>query len=206
MRRIQVPLAYLSIALAVLALDMAIFRSLTRPVAGSNQTLYLVPIDATHSMSFVVLALGVLPMASLLILATIAQAWRLRHTGTAQAPWLGFVMFGWLSVFLFMALGALSPPAVQTYLLGIGGTVGPAILAVLGDRQPDWVYNTVEYVLGIIVFGLPQMLMALLGARLMGRPARRAGIADRPPGRNFPFSDLPFGVTDADVAEGVASP
>jgi len=204
MRRTQVPLAYLSITLAVLALDMAILRNLTRSVAGSNQTPYLVPIDPTHSMSFCCFALGVLPMASLLIPITIAQAWRIRLMGSSPAPWLGFVMFGWLSMFAFMALGALSPPAVQTYLLGIGGTVGPAILAILGDGQPNWVYNAVESVLGVVAFGLPQILTALLGARLVGRPSRRVSIVNQPPGRRSSFSDFPLGVNDADIAEGVA--
>ena len=69
MRRLRFSVVFLMMVSAVAALDMAVMRSLFRHATGTNQTLYLVPIDGTHSIPFATLALGVLPMASLLVLA-----------------------------------------------------------------------------------------------------------------------------------------
>ena len=73
MGRPRFPLILLMAASAVLALDMAVIRSLNRPIPGSNGLLYLVPIDGTSWMPFSALAYGVLPMASLLVLVAASQ-------------------------------------------------------------------------------------------------------------------------------------
>jgi hypothetical protein len=48
MKRWQCSIGLLAAILAVLALDLAVIRSLTRCQPGSNQWLYLVPIDGTR--------------------------------------------------------------------------------------------------------------------------------------------------------------
>jgi hypothetical protein len=165
----------LSIVLAVLALDMAVLRSLLRAQPGSTNThLYLVPIDGTHALLFATFALGVLPMASLLVPATIFQAMSTRRSGTASARSVGFTTFGWLSVFLFMSVASLSPPGIQNYLLAFSEVYSPAINAVIGDNPASWLVETIEAVFVVAVFLLPELLLAFFGTWLIGRSGDRA--------------------------------
>jgi hypothetical protein len=187
-----------SILLAILALDMAVLRSLLRAQPGSTNThLYLVPIDATHSLLFATFALGVLPMASLLVPATIAQAMSTRRSGVASACSVGFTTFGWLSVFLFMSVASLSPPGIQSYLLAISGVFSPAIHAVIGDNPASWLVEAIEYVFVVAVFFLPELAFALFGRWLIGRSGDHA--VERPicEGKG-PASSFGFVASDAD--------
>ena len=173
MRNLRFSILNLSIVLAVFALDLAVIRSLTRSQPGSTNThLYLVPIDATHSMMFASFALGVLPMTSLLVPATIRQGIRIRRTGTASAPWIGFTTFGWLAVFAFMSLAALSPPAIQSYLLGISEALSPVEQAIIGANPASWLLDAIEWLLCIVAFLLPELAVALAGGWLIGRSGR----------------------------------
>ena len=85
MRFLRFPLVFLMAVLALVALDIAVIRSLLREAPGSNQTLYLVPIDGATWLSFAALALGVLPMASLLVLNAMFQVPKIRRSGTVSA-------------------------------------------------------------------------------------------------------------------------
>ncbi|MFO0906848.1 MAG: hypothetical protein U0794_00550 [Isosphaeraceae bacterium] len=162
----------LSIALAILALDMAVIRSLLRTAPGSNSLAYQVPIDATHAMSFLTFALGVLPMASLLVPALIAQAWTYRRTGAASAAWLGFTASGWVAVFLYMCLACLSPDAIHWYVGQVGAIVATPFRAVLDGSEPDWIFEAIECAIVLGALGLPQLAVALAGGLLVSRPGR----------------------------------
>lgn len=164
----------LSIVLALLALDMAVLRSLLRTQPGSTNThLYLVPIDGTHSLLFATFALGVLPMASLLVPATIFQAMSTRRSGAASARSVGFTAFGWLSVFFFMSVASLSPSGVQSYLLAVSKVFSPAISAVIGDNPASWLVEVTEYLIVVAVFLLPELVFAFFGRWLIDRPPGR---------------------------------
>ncbi len=138
MRRLRFSVAFLMVVSAIIALDMAVMRSLMRDAPGSNQTLYLVPIDGTHWMDFAALSLGVLPMASLLLLVAIFQMPKVWRTGTVAGFWLGFATFGSFSLFLFVIISSLSPAAIQNYLMMIEGPIVAPIYGSIGNEPAEW--------------------------------------------------------------------
>ncbi len=168
MRRLRFSMIHLMAVLAVLALDMAVIRSLNRYIPGSNGLLYLVPIDGIKWIPFATFALGVLPMASLLVLVTISQLMAIRGTGDVSPSCFGFLAFGCLSIFLFMCGASLSPPALQDCLLRITGVINPAILAVNGNK-PTWLLERIYEALDILIFTLPELAIAMGGGWLTGR-------------------------------------
>jgi len=183
MRRLRCSLGLLAVITAVLALDMAVVRSLARTnPPGSNQLLYMVPVDGTHSLAFVGLTLGVLPMTTVLVPATVSHAWTIRRGGTVSTYWFGFVAFGWLSVFLFMAISALSPPAMYGYVEWTASLISPAITVVIGDSPPNWLAEAMELILVAVDYMLPELAMALVGGWLVARSGGRIGVERRAPG------------------------
>jgi hypothetical protein len=197
MTRLRCSIVQMAALLAVLALDMAVIRSLARTIPGSNQLLYLIPIDGTHWLPFLTLALGVLPMASVLVLATTSHVLAFRRGGTVSAYWIGFMAFGWLSVSLFVAVAALSPPAVQGYLIWVGERIGPAIVAVLGDDQPEWLFTAIESILCVVEFALPELSIALAGGWWIGRSGGRIGVEPRASEETCRYPGLSCGAAHA---------
>jgi hypothetical protein len=173
MRRLRFSVVFLMMVSAVTALDIAVMRSLFRHATGSNQTLYLVPIDGTNSIPFATLALGVLPMASLLVLAVIFQVPKIRRTGTVSGFWLGFETFGWLAVFLFMAGASLSPGAVQTYLIMVAGPVLSPLFGFMGNESVQLLADGIELATATFLLVLPELLIAAAGGCLFGRAGTR---------------------------------
>jgi hypothetical protein len=186
MPRLRCSLGLLAAIVAVLALDLAVIRSLTRTSApGSNQWLYMVPVDGTHWLSFVGIALGVLPMATVLVPLTISHAWTIRRGSPVSTFWFGFVAFGWLSVFLFMVIADLSPPAIHGYLGWSGSLISPAITVFLGDSPPELLLQSMELILVFVDFGLPEVVIALLGGWLVARSGSRIQVVRSAPGANL---------------------
>ncbi len=173
MRFLRFPLVFLMAVLAFVALDIAVIRSLLREAPGSNQTLYLVPIDGATWLSFAALALGVLPMASLLVLNAMFQVPKIRRSGTVSAFWLGFEIFGWFSVFLFMVVSSFSPAAIQNYLTAVGRLVGSQLLGLMGDEPASWLINSVELAMTTLLLVLPELLLATAAGWLLGRAGAR---------------------------------
>lgn len=163
MNRLRFSLGYLAAVAAVLAIDMGIVRSLTRVVPGSNQLQYLIPIDATHAMSFLTPALGVLPLASVLVLMTVSQLLTLRRGGVVSASRAGFVGCGWLVLCLYMTIAALAPSAVNAYVVSVGERIAPVLMPLLGPAPSDGSVAAVEGMLCVAGLGLPQLLIALGG-------------------------------------------
>jgi hypothetical protein len=157
----------------LVALDLGVIRAL-RDSPGSNQERYLVTIDSTHWIPFFALALGVLPMASVLVAVTTALIRGTLRTGTVSSSGFGFVAFGWISVFATMCATAVSPPAVQKLLLAIEEGLAPVILPVIGDTPPDRLIDVFELSICVATFFLPQLAIALVGYWLIGRSACRS--------------------------------
>ncbi len=177
MRSIRFSIGALAMLVVVLALDLAVIRSLVRPSSpGSNQMLYLVPITSTSTLAFLAFALGVLPMASVLVPATLSQAWTIRRRGTVSPFGFGFVAFGWVAVFLFMAIAAVSPPAINEYFSWSASRLGPAVAAVIGNDGPSWLETTFEVTVILVDLTLPELLIALAGGWLVGRSGGRPAI------------------------------
>ncbi len=189
MKRWRCSIGSLAVVPAVLALDLAVVRSLTRTYPGSNQWLYLLPTGVGRSVTFLGFALGVLPLESVLVLATMSQVLTIRRRGTISALGFGFVAFGWLSVFFYMAIAALSPPAIERYYEWTGSLIGPAVLSIIGNNPPDWLLGTLEILLIVINLGLPEFLIALAGGWLIGRSGDRIGIERRSAGATVPDPD-----------------
>ena len=170
MRRLKCSLGILAAILAVLALDMAVIRSLTRTQrfpTVRDQWLYMVPVDGTHYLSFVGFALGVLPMTTVLVPVTLSHAWTIRRGGAVSTFWFGFVAFGWLSVFLFMAISALSPPAMYGYCEWSGKLISPVLMVILGNSPSERLLMALDVSLVAVDYVLPELAMALLGGWLM---------------------------------------
>lgn len=163
------PVAFLMVVSAILAVDLAVMRSLLRHHPGSNQMVFLVPIDGTTWIPFAALALGVLPMASLLVLTAAFQVPKVRRTRTVSGFWLGFEVAGWFSVFLYMISSSLSPGATQTYLFTAAAPVGPLFLQLMGNEPSTWLLDGVELAAATIVLVLPELLLALAAGWLLGR-------------------------------------
>ena len=121
----RVSIGQLIIIAAVLAVDCAVIRSLLRVTPGSNQIAYFVMVDPTHSITVLRLALGVLPMGTLLVPASVAELLAIRRGNAATSPPSGLVACGWLVVAVLRHLAALSPPAVGRYIGAVGQFLGP---------------------------------------------------------------------------------
>ena len=177
MAKLRIPLVALMGAVAIIALDMAIFSSLYR----SNPFLVLSP--GVHVQLFV-FAFGVLPLASLLIFVALV---RLPHIvlRRVDAPFFfGFEVFGWGTIFLFILIAALSPKSVAAYFESMF-RVADLILVPLARsfnsqaKRPLWLDMVLEWIFEAgpltLFFAVPEVLFALLG----GWVARKIGISVR---------------------------
>jgi hypothetical protein len=173
MRHVRFSVGFLMVVAAVIALDIAVMRSLFRDAPGSNQTLYLVPIDGTTSMPFGTFALGVLPMASLLLLVAFFHLPTFWRTGYVSSFWLGFATSGALSVLLFMIISALSPAATHKYLVVVSARLITPMIGMMGDEPAQWLADGVELAMGTALLMLPEMLLAIAGAWLFARARQR---------------------------------
>ena len=195
MRRFQLSMEQLIVVAAVLAVDFALIRSLLRVTPGSTQIAYFVVIDPTHCVTVLALALGVLPMGTLLVPVTLAELLAIRR-GNAVAPRRsGFVACGWLVVAAYITLTALSPPAIGGDIGAVGQLVGPILtpplIALFGpnlERLEAWpvggtiLIEVLEATPALVGLFVPELILTWIGVRWLRRPVR-----DRSP---FP-SNLP---------------
>jgi hypothetical protein len=196
MRRFKVSFGLLLVVAAVLAVDCAVIRSLLRVTPGSNQIAYLVPVDATHSITALCLALGVLPMGTLLVPATVAELLAFRRGREARSS---FVAFGWLVVAAYVTIAALSPPAIGRYINAVGELLQPALapplIALFGpklDRLGRWgegaefFIEAIEAIPALVGLFGPELLLTWVGVHWLHRPIRRQASPGRIPNLGEP--------------------
>jgi hypothetical protein len=203
MHRFRVSMGQLIIIAAVLAVDCAVIRSLLRVTPGSNQIAYFVMVDPTHSITVLALALGVLPMGTLLVPATMAELLAIRRGNAATSRRSGFVACGWLVVAAYITLAALSPPAIGRYINAVGQLLGPILtpplIALFGpnlERLSGWpvggtiLIEALEATPALVGLFGPELILTRIGVRLLRRPTARRGTwgaedlgADRAPHR-----------------------
>ena len=82
-----------------------------------------------------------------------------------------------LAVFLFMAIAALSPPAMSAYYEWCMDSVSPALRLLVDDSTPERVLGALELILVALVYGVPQVAMALVNKGVALAEAGRAGDA-----------------------------
>jgi hypothetical protein len=185
MRRIQLSMKQLSVVAAVLAVDFAVIRSLLRVTPGSNQIAYFVMIDPTHSITVLALALGILPMGTLLVPVTVAELLAIRRGNAATSRHSGFVACGWLVVAAYVTLAALSPPAIGRYIGAVGQLLGPILtpplIALFGpnlDRLEAWpvggtiLIEALEATPALVGLFVPELILTWIGVRWLRRPVR----------------------------------
>jgi hypothetical protein len=173
MKHLRFSVAFLMAVAAVIALDVAVMRSLFRDAPGSNQIQYLVPIDGTTWIPFGTLAIGVLPVAGLLLLVAIFQLPKIWRTGKVSSFWLGFAISGSLAMFVFMIVSSLSPGATQRYLVVVGGRLITPMASMMGNEPPQWLEYGIELALATTLLVLPELLVATLGGWLLARAGNR---------------------------------
>jgi hypothetical protein len=175
----------LIIIAAVLAVDCALIRSLLRVTPGSNQIAYLVVIDPTHAITVLGLALGVLPMGTLLVPATIAELFAIRRGNATTSGRSGFVACGWLVVAAYVTLAALSPPAIGRYIGEVGQLLGPILnpplIALFGpnlEQLEAWpvggaiLIEAFEATPALVGLFVPELILTWIGVRWLRRPVR----------------------------------
>jgi hypothetical protein len=141
-------------AVAVIAVDLCVIRSIA-PGIGE------------------VVAVGVLPMANVLTIGFLMG----RHS---RRPFFwGFLAFGVTALIGFVALGVFAEDSVMMPYAELWAE--PIHRAL--DRYPQEVHVAVMVPVCIIMFGLPQLAVALVGGFLS-----RSYLKPRPPGEHFPGS------------------
>ncbi len=154
MRRPHISIAGLMVAVAVVAVDVAVCRRL-----------YLDPVDGDLEMFY---ALGILPMASLLVLFG-AFAVPDRRRGGRLAPFVfGFEAVGWTVLLLFISWYSLGRFTVDRYRFPIQVAIMRPFIPAL-DQAPPWVWVYFANGIGSLVLTAPQLLLALFGGWLARR-------------------------------------
>jgi hypothetical protein len=176
-KRWRIPVVVPIAAVAVIALDLAVLRALMRGPDSTGEP-YRVPITGTTQIPFATLALGVLPMSSILLVASMIRILGMSRGGTVPASRVGFEAFGWLAVFLFMSGAALSPPAAQGFLLLAASPFHWAFSALLATGPANWVVDGFEMAMCTAFFLLPELLVALAGGWLIGKSSSSARQAE----------------------------
>jgi hypothetical protein len=166
MRRVRIPIAAVMAGVALFAVDGAIVRSL---LASDS----VITVSPTTALDLACFAFGVLPMATVLLLVALVQVARCLRSGEPASFFVGFEVLGWASVFLFIVISALSPPLIGAYTDATAKATGPFFKPYGLEHAPAWVVGTLEFGLVTLIFGVPQMLVALMGGVL----ARWSGLS-----------------------------
>jgi hypothetical protein len=146
-------------AVAAVALNFAVIRSFDQTSANG---------------SFIFFVCGVMPMASLLVLAALFSAPRMLRCDRLPSFLLGFEGMGWVMVFVFVTGYSLAQSQILAAVELIAVRTRPFFSRYLVDT-PDWVGLVLELGFGIVIFSLPQLVVALLGGLL----TRRFGLTCR---------------------------
>jgi hypothetical protein len=150
MKRFRVPLVGLMAVVAALAINLALVRA---------YGIYGVE-EAT-----VCFLCGVLPMASLLILAAALEVPTLVRGGPLPPFLLGFEVLGWAMALAFITWYSLAPSLLLKLAEYLLLHAWPDF-DVHVRKLPKWCESPVAYAAGGIIFLPPQLLIALLGGWL----------------------------------------
>ena len=160
MKRPRFPIAGLMAAVAAVAINLAVIRSLEQNTAGGP--------------SHVFYACGVMPMASLLILVALTAAPSLVRGGRCSPFVVGFEALGSLMVFAFITCYSVAAPMLVVCIGLIGEYTRPVFIRYFAG-SPNWVGGLFELGLLTIFCSLPQLLVALGGGWL----TRKLGLTVR---------------------------
>jgi len=153
MTRPHVSIAGLMAAVAAVAVDVTVWRSIY--ASGSN------------SQSAFFYACGVLPLASLLIMVGLFSLPGLLREGRLSPFVFGFEAVGWVVVFAFISWYSIAEHAVIGYASAIAAPIRPLIFSYF-ETAPDWAKFCGEFGFATVLFSLPQLLLALLGGWAAG--------------------------------------
>jgi hypothetical protein len=173
MKRPRISLGLLMAVVVLVAVDFAAIRSLLT----SNVSIQIaIPArspagNVIQSVSPIVFALGVIPMATVLLLCALMGLPGLFRDGTSSSFLFGFEVFGWASVFVFIACCALATSLVDAYFRILVSKIEPAFIACLAGA-PEWLVFLSALSCVAVIFSLPELLLALIGGWL----TRRLGI------------------------------
>ncbi len=160
MTRPRVSIAGLMAAVAVVAVNVAVWRSIYS--GGSN------------SQAAFFYACGILPLASLLIVVGSFSVPGLLR-GSPLSPFVfGFEAVGWVVLFAFLSWYSIAEHAVIGYASAIVAPIRPSVMSYL-ENAPEWGKLFVEFGFSTVLFSTPQLVLALLGGWL----ARRLGLTLR---------------------------
>jgi hypothetical protein len=170
MRRPRISIGVLMAIVVVVAADFAAIRSLLtsntsvqiRTLTGNSMNPVVTSVDPT------VFALGVLPMASILMFCVLVNLRRLLGPRATSSFLFGFELCGWASVFLFIALSALATSMVIDSFNALLEQLGPPIQAYL-EGSPDWVLSLIGLSFVSVFFSLPELVFALCGGWLTSK-------------------------------------
>jgi hypothetical protein len=161
MKRARFPIAGLMAAVAAVAINLAVWRSIDWT-------------NAAGGLSHFLFACGAMPMASLLILVVVTSAPTLMRGGPVSPFVVGFEALGWAAVFAFISCYSVAPSVLLGYAGLIGAYTRPVFERYFTD-SPSWVGMFFELGAGVVIFSPPQLLVALLGGWL----ARKLGLTVR---------------------------
>jgi hypothetical protein len=159
MSRPRISIGMLMTVVLILAADIAAGQALF----GSN--LQITKSTGTTSIDLSLVSLGILPMASLLLLGGIHGLPDLCRRGETSRFSVGFQVFGWVAVFLFCIVTVIAPATILGYANALAKPIAPTFRLWL-NRAPEWAQMFVEVVFSAAVFTLPELIFALLGGML----------------------------------------
>lgn len=160
MKPLRFPISGLMAAVAAVALNFAVIRWFDE--------------NSPNGLPYLFFACGVMPMASFLILAAVFSAPRLLRGDRLPSFVLGFEGVGWVMVFAFITWCSLAPTRLMGAVELIAVHIRPDFSGYLVD-SPRWVAIGLELGFGIVIFSLPQLIVALIGGLL----ARKLGLTCR---------------------------
>jgi hypothetical protein len=161
MKQARFPIALLMAAVAAVAINLAVWRSIDLT-------------NANGGLSHFFFASGAMPMASLLLLVALISARNVMRGGPVAPFLVGFGALGWAVVFAFITCYSVAPSVLLGYAEIIGAYTRPVFERYLAD-SPNWVGLYIELGAGVIIFSLPQLLIALFG----GWMTRKLGLTVR---------------------------
>jgi hypothetical protein len=150
MKRPRVSIAALMAAVAVVAVNIAVWRAIDSSLQNELTFFY---------------AFGALPMAGILILVLVCAARNLLREGRLSPFVFGFEAAGTAAVFAFISAYSIAENAFATYCFVILQWIASFFNADL-ERSPNWAQVSVAEGTATVVLVLPQLLLALLGGWL----------------------------------------
>ena len=153
MKQARFPIAGLMAAVAAVAINLAVWRSidLSDSNGGGLPTFFF--------------ACGAMPMASLLMLVALFALPKLVRGDRASSFVVGFEALGWALVFAFITCYSVAPWVLLAYAALIGTYTRPVFERYFVDT-PSWIGMCLELGACVVIFAVPQLLIALIGGWL----------------------------------------